>query len=33
MGDVYPEVRENLPLTVQVVQKEEERFWRPSISD
>jgi alanyl-tRNA synthetase len=26
MGDVYPEVRENLPLTVQVVQKEEERF-------
>ncbi|MBI5582599.1 MAG: alanine--tRNA ligase [Deltaproteobacteria bacterium] len=26
MGDVYSEVRENLPLTVQVVHKEEERF-------
>ena len=26
MGEFYPEVRENLPLTVQVIRKEEERF-------
>ena len=26
MGEIYPEVRENLALTIQVIQKEEERF-------
>ncbi|MCU0579511.1 MAG: alanine--tRNA ligase, partial [Desulfobacterota bacterium] len=26
MGDVYPEIRDHLPMTRQVVQKEEERF-------